>query len=152
MSLLFYDGFDNYTYLPLKWDEYTNFSQFCIKPDVGRKGSSALCALSGYTTISEYIGKILPTDQSDIIIGFAFKKVDPDYGYIEIAFLYDEVIQSSVRLFNTNFYWIRVNNFLFFISRLKLQIKIIFTKNIYKIAQFINNFIIVFLCSIIIIF
>ena len=111
MSLLFYDGFDNYTYLPLKWDEYTNFSQFCIKPDVGRKGSSALCALSGYTTISEYIGKILPTDQSDIIIGFAFKKVDPDYGYIEIAFLYDEVIQSSVRLFNTNFYWIRGDSF-----------------------------------------
>ena len=39
------------------------------------------------------------------------RTVDPDYGYIEIAFLYDEVIQSSVRLFNTNFYWIRGDSF-----------------------------------------
>ena len=106
MSLLFYDGFDNYTYLPLKWDEFTQYSQFSIKSGIGRKNDNALCAFSDYTDISyDHIGKHLGTYQETIILGFAYKKVKTDYGYIEIDFNTGDTTQSKIRLFDTGIIW-----------------------------------------------
>ncbi len=106
MSLIFFDSFKNYTFLPLKWEECTKDCQFYITEGVGRKGGSALSIYSGYTDVYyDHLGKKLGGNYEEIIVGFAFKKVKHDFGYIEIDFNDGDTIQSKIRLFNDNFMW-----------------------------------------------
>lgn len=110
MSLIFYDGFNNYTFLPLKWEECTKDCQFSIKDNIGRKGDKALCAFSGTTYIPyEFLGKILPSPLDTFIIGFAFKKVKVDYGFIEVDFNFEETTQSKLKLFDSSIVWYKGN-------------------------------------------
>ena len=108
MSLLFIDGFDNYTHLPLKWPEQTRDSNMYIKQSIGRKGTAGLNIYSGtmvQTWSSEYIGYNFDPSE-EIIIGFAFKKLISDYGYVELSFRYandvetDGTMQNYIRLYD----------------------------------------------------
>lgn len=106
MSLLFMDSFKNYTFLPLKWDSYTQYCQFYITDGIGRKGGQALRVYSDYTvTTYDHLGKYLESNQEEIILGFAFKKIKYDIGWIEVDFNDGDSVQSKVKLFNTSFVW-----------------------------------------------
>jgi hypothetical protein len=106
MSLIFYDSFKNYTFLPLKWDERTKDCQFYITDGIGRKGGQALRVYSDYTDINyDFLGKNLNGNYEEVIIGFAFKKVKEDIGFIEIDFNDGGSTQSKIKLFNANFIW-----------------------------------------------
>ncbi len=106
MSLLFFDSFKNYTFLPLKWEEYTKNCQFYITEGVGRKSGTALRIYSDFTDVNyDHIGKKLDGNYEEIIIGFAFKKVKEDFGFIEVDFNDGNNIQSKIKLFNESFIW-----------------------------------------------
>ncbi|MBV5347600.1 hypothetical protein JZU46_05230 [bacterium] len=108
MSLLFFDGFTNYTYLPLKWEECTKNNQFSIKSGISRTNDKALCIYSGLTNLAtDHLGKLLSSNVDTVIIGFAFKKIKADYGFIEIDFNVGDTIQSKIKLYSTNFVWFK---------------------------------------------
>jgi len=111
MSLLFFDSFKNYTFLPLKWDDTTTFCQFSIKNSMGRKGGQALALTRGYTEIlRDYLGKILDTNHQELIVGFAFKRFDNVGDFLEVSFCEDGTYQEVVYIHSngvscsTNFY------------------------------------------------
>jgi len=107
MSLLFFDGFNSYTFLPLRWEECTKDCQFSVKPNIGREGTNAaLCIHSGFTdTNFDHLGKNLESPTETVIMGFAFKKIKSDYGFIEINFNKGEAVQSKIKLYDTSFVW-----------------------------------------------
>lgn len=106
MSLLFMDSFKNYTFLPLKWDEYTTRCRFYITEDIGRKGGQALRVYSNDTNLTyDHLGKELGYNCDEVILGFAFKKVKEDIGFVEIDFNDGDSIQSKIKLFNTSLVW-----------------------------------------------
>lgn len=86
MSLIFVDGFDNYNWLPLKWDYYTYRCQSYITDGIGRNGTAGLRLYSGTKNTYDYIGKVLDEQPNEFIIGFAFKKVVSDFGYVRFSF------------------------------------------------------------------
>lgn len=71
MSVLFIDGFDNYTLLEDKWDEvYTGAS---IVQGAGKRNTAGLQIGSSYSSYENRLGLNLE-DTNSLIVGFAYKK------------------------------------------------------------------------------
>lgn len=106
MSILFYDSFSNYEFLPMKYENVTSYSNFHIKDGIGRKGGQCLYSYSDFTIRNEdFIQKDLNYNYSEIILGFAFKKVNSDGGYLQIDFCDGDDVQSKVKLYNNSCIW-----------------------------------------------
>jgi hypothetical protein len=111
MSLLFFDSFKNYDFIPLKWEEDTRYSLFSIEPGVGRKNGAALTMTSAFTDRNyDHIGKYLNANYEELIVGFALKKVKLDAGHVKLIFLDGDNEQSSLRLFDHNFSWYKAGS------------------------------------------
>ncbi len=108
MSIIFTDSFQNYTYLPLKWEEHTKDCCFTIEPSVGRKGGYGLTATANYMDQTyDHIGRVFDSTMEEVILGFALKKVELDTGYIEVMFNHVEETQSKIRFYSNNFIWLK---------------------------------------------
>jgi len=110
MSLLFFDGFKNYTFLPLKWDECTYNCCLYIKGSSGRQGGNVLAATTNYSEILlDFLQKNLPEDTDEIIIGFAQKRLINSTDNLVISFCYDDIIQSNILVSSTGVFWYTTN-------------------------------------------
>jgi hypothetical protein len=106
MSLLFFDGFKNYTFLPLKWDECTYNCCLYIKGSSGRQGGNVLAATTNYSEILlDFLQKNLPGDTDEIIIGFAQKRLINSTDNLVISFCYNDIIQSNILVSNIGVSW-----------------------------------------------
>lgn len=103
MSLLFMDGFDNYSFIPLKWGEHNLLDYAYISSSASRKSyGQGLKFTRNYYSSSLHMGLILEEVQEELIVGFAFKKIYSDTGYLELAFNDGATKQAYIRLFDTN--------------------------------------------------
>lgn len=107
MSLLFFDSFKNYTFLPLKWDERTANSSFYVKEGVyGRNGGSVLCCKCTYIDYpSDYVKKSFVDTQNDLFVGFAYKRVFGSADHVGVLFCNDSEIKTRLVITPTGLYW-----------------------------------------------
>ncbi len=106
MSLLFFDGFKNYTYLPLKWDEATTNCGLEIKDFLGRKTEGILAVISKDNDLGvDFLVKKLESSFNEVIFGFAFKRVSSSIDCLSIALCLDTIKQSTIVLNNTGILW-----------------------------------------------
>jgi hypothetical protein len=105
MALLFMDGFDNYNFLRLKWQENTRRSTFFIEDGVGRSGAAGLKIYADATADTEFLGHVFENNLDHLVFGFAFKKIKVDGGYVRISFNDGETKQNQVDLYSTGIKW-----------------------------------------------
>ncbi len=107
MGVIFLDGFDNYTFLPLKWSECTTHNCASIVPNAGRDDvTQALQFTETYSESDQVLGHVFDYSLDEVIIGFALKKVSSDnMGYLELSFNDGETKQSYLRFYDNTVYY-----------------------------------------------
>lgn len=110
MSLLFCDGFKNYTYLPLKWDDSATNCGLEIKNLLGRKFNGVLAVVSRDNDVGvDFLVKNLGTSLDEVIFGFAFKRVLLSLDCLVISLCLGNLQQNNIVLNNTGILWYTSN-------------------------------------------
>lgn len=106
MSLLFLDGFKNYNYLPLKWDDASTNCGLEIKNLLGRKTEGVLAAISKDIDVdTDFLVKNLQDNCEELVFGFAFKRLLLSSDCLVINLCLNSFKQSSILINNTGILW-----------------------------------------------